>query len=276
MRRGMIAVLLCAASAFCAPSAMSQSTATPRTPAVTHKSTPPTAAPANVPLKPFTANYQLTITRSPAAAAPVTEQETQLIARDSQQRRVVATTPAATQKDPNPVTHVSLSDPVARTNSNWAIPGKEVTVTPFPQPGARTSCNPPSQHAPAPKPTVQDLGKQTIQGIETEGKRITVAVPATAKEPAMTRITEEWTATDPGLRGFVARETVDEEPMVKSSQELENFQEGDPNPAFFQPPADYQVVNKPAPGSNCPANQTAPAIQKAPPKFKPIAPPPPA
>jgi len=165
-----------------------------------------------------------------------------------------------------------MSDPAARTNSTWNIPGDKVTVTQMPQPGARTSCGPPKPRAPAPKPTVQDLGNQTILGLEVHGRRITETIPASAdgKEPERTRIHEEWTATDPGLRGFIARESIDEEPTFKTSRELQNFREGVPNPAFFQVPAGYQVVNKPAPGSNCPANEGTP------PQFAPIAPPPPA
>jgi hypothetical protein len=232
---------------------------------------PPKTAPAKAPLKPFTANFRQTLTRTPANGAPATREENELIARDSQERRVVATTPVATQAEPNPVTHVTLSDPVARTNSSWSIPGKEVTVKPWPQSGAHSNCAPPKPHAPAPKPVVVDLGKQTILGLEVRGERKTVTIPASpdGKEPAKTRIHEEWTATDPGLRGFIARESIEEPPTEKSSRELVKFSEGDPNPAFFQPPAGYPVVNKPAPGSNCPENN-----EEQPAQFAPIAPPP--
>jgi len=270
MRRAIVTVLVCAIGAFCSLPIAGQGAVTPKTPTRIQKNQPPKTAAAQVPLKPFTANFHVTTTSTSAAHGAVTREEDELIARDSQERRVVATTPVAAQGAAAPVTHVSLYDPVARTNSSWSIPGKQVTVTPFPQPGARTNCNPSASHGQPPKPTIEELGKQTIQGIETDGRRITVAVPATAKQPAMTRVTEEWTATDPGLRGFVARESMDEEPTFKTSRELQNFSEGDPNPAYFQPPADYQVVNKPAPGTNCPATQGTPS------QFAPIAPPPPA
>jgi hypothetical protein len=265
MRRGIVAVLLCAVGAFCALPAMSQSTGIPTAPSAAQRNQP-----AKVPLKPFTANFREMQTKTPATGAPVTHEENELIARDSQERRVVATTPVATQADPNPVTHVTMSDPVARTNSSWNIPGNKVTVVAMPQPGAPTHCGPPKPKAPAPKPTKEELGKQTILGIEVRGERTTATIPASpdGKESAKTRIHEEWTATDPGLRGFIARESTEEPPTSKSSRELLKFSEGEPNPAFFQPPAGYQVVNKPAPGSNCPTEEETPA------QFAPIAPPP--
>jgi hypothetical protein len=272
MRKGILPVLLCAVGAFCALPAMGQGAGAPRTPPAVQKAPPPKGAPAQVSQKPYTANFLITQTRTPATGAPVTHEEKELIARDTQGRRVTATTPVAAPGAPAAVTHVNMSDPVARTNSSWSIPGDKVTVTAMPQPGARTNCGPPKEHAPAPKPTVEQLGKQTIMGIETEGRRITATIPASAngKEPERTRITEEWTATDPGLRGFVARESTNEAPTSQSSRELQNFREGEPNPAFFQVPAGYQVVNKPVPGSNCPANEGAPS------QFAPIAAPPPA
>ena len=229
--------------------------------------------------QPYTARYQVTETRTPATdtGSTITRQSTELVARDSQGRRVIATTPVAVPGKPSPVTHVSMSDPIARTNSSWNIPGKQVTVIAMPQPGARTTCppaqrpaQPPAPRPPSPKPTVEDLGDQTIMGVEVHGLRTTTMIPATAKASEMTRVIEEWTATDPGLRGFFAREITSEPPALTLTRELQSFQKGEPNPAFFQVPPGYEIVNKPAPGTNCPAIQGAPA------QFAPIAPPPPA
>jgi hypothetical protein len=107
-------------------------------------------------------------------------------------------------------------------------------------------------------------------GVAVHGRRITTILPASAngKQPETTRITEDWLPTDPGLRGFFAREITTEPPTLSLTRDLQSFQEGEPNPVFFQVPAGYTVVNKPAPGSNCPANQGAPS------QFAPIAPPP--
>jgi hypothetical protein len=118
----------------------------------------------------------------------------------------------------------------------------------------------------------EDLGNQTIMGVAVHGQRITTMIPASAngKQPAMTRITEEWLPADPGLRGSFAREITTEPPALTLTRDLQSLQEGEPNPAFFQVPTGYAVVNKPAPGSNCPVNQAPP------PQYAPIAAPPPA
>jgi len=264
MHRNAVAILLSAMCAFCALSVIGQVAKT---------------APVQVPLQPYTARYSVTETRTPATGATVTSASTELVARDTQGRRVIATTPATVPGKPSPITHVSMSDPVARTNSTWTIPGKQVTVTAMAQPGTRTSCPPtqqPSQpqpqRIPSPKPTVEDLGNQTIMGLAVHGRRMTTIIPASAdgKRPAITRITEDWLPTDPGLRGSFAREITTEPPMLTLTRDLLSFQEGEPNPVFFQIPAGFEVVNKPAPGSNCPANQASPS------QFAPIAAPPPA
>jgi hypothetical protein len=163
-----------------------------------------------------------------------------------------------------PVTRVSVSDSVARTNSNWTVPGKKATVVAMFAPGAPHYCAHPAlsaaPHVPAipyAKPTTEDLGTQTFQGIEAHGYRVTSIIPTGefGNDQPLTSITETWTATAPGLRRFVAHEVKDSPFIGKIIRELTNFTQAEPDASVFQTPADYEIVNKPAPGSACPADE---------------------
>jgi hypothetical protein len=160
------------------------------------------------------------------------------------------------------------------------VPGREVTVTALPAPGARPNCAtgpkvaiPPTKPPATPpeKPTVEDLGMQTIDAIQAHGRRTTRTIPAGEAGNATPQVStsEVWTAADPGLRGLVAREINDNPRSGRMTMELQNLVRGEPNPSLFQPPAGYAVVNKPAPGSECPGVESTPS------QFAPIPPPPP-
>jgi len=209
---------------------------------------------------PYTAKYNVTRVRTLANGAILTQESTEVIALDSQGRRMTSTTPAP-PPGKQAMTHVSVNDPVARTNSSWTVPGKQATVTAMRAPGAPSNCAPatPPATTPAPavsrpKPTVEDLGTQTVQGVVARGRRTTTTTPAGAvgnNEP-LVRTSETWTATAPGLQGLVARELNDDPKSGKMTMELQNLTQSEPEPGIFQPPAGYEIVNKPAPGSECP------------------------
>lgn len=227
---------------------------------------------------PYTAEYKITRVKTLADGSTITQESTETIALDSQGRRMTATT-VPSSGDQTPKTHVSVSDPVARSNSSWSIPGMKATVTAMPAPGARRNCTTTApatataaagvQHV---KPTVEDLGSETIQGIEAHGLRTTTTTPAGAiwnNEP-LVRTNELWTATTPGLKGLVAREVNDDPQLGKVTKELTNISQAEPDATLFQPPAGYEIVNKDAPGSTCPSAEGAEA------PMAPIPPPPPA
>ena len=107
---------------------------------------------------------------------------------------------------------VNLNDSVAHTHTWWTVPGQRVTVTNMPQLGAaRSACAvsnlaamPQPAVDPRTKPVAEDLGKQTFRGVEAQGHR---------QSGRMTR-------------------------------ELVKFNQGEPDAALFQPPADYEVVTQ--------------------------------
>jgi len=261
MRVSFSAVILCAAAASLALPVSGQN---PATPATTPAAPGPAGKPAPVARQPYTAEYKVTHVKMLAGGGTITQESTETVALDSQGRRMTSTTPVPLPGEKPPVTHVNVSDPVARTNSNWTVPGQKATVVAMPAPGAPHKCAPatPPAAPPAPapprvKPTVEDLGTQTIDGVEARGRRTTVTTPAGAvgNDQPLVRTDELWTATAPGLKGLVAREISDNPQSDKTTRELSNLTQAEPDASVFQPPASYEIVNKPAPGSVCPAEE---------------------
>jgi hypothetical protein len=219
---------------------------------------------------PYTAEYKITHVKTLADGSTITQESTEVVALDSQGRRMTSTT-VSQSADKAPATHVGVHDPVARNNSSWTVPGNKATVTAMPEPGAaHTSCaaSTPRTATPATpaaprvqheRPSTDDLGTETIQGIEARGYRTITTTPAGAvgnNEP-LVRTSEIWTAIAPGLRGFVARNASDDPQSGKTTRELTSFNQAEPDAAVFQPPSDYEIVNKDAPGSTCPSSESA-------------------
>jgi hypothetical protein len=217
---------------------------------------------------PYTAEYKISHVQTLVNGSTITHESTEVVALDSQGRRMTATTTVPLTGDQTPKTRVSVFDPVARTNSSWTVPGQKAMVVAMPAPGAaRTPCTPTAiasivtstnaQRLQHEKPTVEDLGTETIQDVEARGRRMTYITPAGAigNDAPLVRNNETWTATAPGLRGLMAREVSDDPQAGKMTRELTNFTQAEPDPSVFQPPSDYEIVNKPAPGSACPGEE---------------------
>jgi hypothetical protein len=99
-----------------------------------------------------------------------------------------------------------------------------------------------------------DLGTKRIKGIEVRGFRSITTIPTGTfgignTEP-FERTFEEWHDTTHGLEFLTVLQVIDD-PQVHFTRELESFTLGDPDPALFQPPADYEIVDEEVPG--CPA-----------------------
>lgn len=210
---------------------------------------------------PYTAEYKITRVQTLADGNTITSESTEVIALDAQGRHMTAITTLPASPEQPPRTLVMVFDPVARTTTNWSSPGKQATVFAIPAPGAARNCanlpQPPDVAAPsAPRvvhPAIQDLGMDTIQGVDAHGHLLTFTTPAGAignTEP-LVRTTERWTAVAPGLAGLTLREkTVDPETGTMT-RELTSLTEADPDPGTFQPPADYAIVNHPAQRTTC-------------------------
>src|SRR5271165_17909 len=96
------------------------------------------------------------------------------------------------------------------------------------------------------KPVVEDLGKQTFQGVEAQGRRTTWTIPAQSigNSDDLVRNDEAWFSTTPGLAGINLRQVSDDPQSGRTTRELVKFTQGEPDAALFQPPADFEVVTQ--------------------------------
>ena len=88
--------------------------------------------------------------------------------------------------------------------------------------------------------TQQDLGADTIMGVQVRGSRTTITTPAGAagNDQPLTSTNEIWMA--PSL-GMVLRSMSDDQRTGKTNREVVSIDLNPPNPALFQPPSDYKV-----------------------------------
>jgi hypothetical protein len=209
---------------------------------------------------PYTAEYKTTRTQVLANGATITHESTEVVAVDSQGRRMTSSTTTPLSGDQVARTHVYVFNPVERVSISWNVPGTKATVMHLPEPNAaRTPCSTSSTLAPQPhtapapmsaverpKPVVEDLGTETIQGVETRGSRVTTITPAgtVGNDEPLVRTTELWRATAPGLYRMEVRTVSDDPQFGKTTKELVNFSQSEPDASVFQPPADYEIENK--------------------------------
>ena len=86
---------------------------------------------------PYTAKFQITSEQTLASGTTITHERTEIEAVDSEGRRLTATSFHASEQIPQRTTF-NVNDPVARTTTNWMVPGKSARVQqrpPAPQPG---------------------------------------------------------------------------------------------------------------------------------------------
>jgi hypothetical protein len=218
---------------------------------------------------PYTAKFQITSEQTLVNGTTITREATDLQIRDSEGRiRMENTTPAHEEMPERTIFHIN--DPVARVDVMWVSSGKTVSVRkrpPLPQPGQQRACwsystdehentveAPIRQTAPpevataklaAPllrnQSTHDDLGVQTIQGVEAVGTRITETTPAgtVGNDAPLVRTTETWRAKSLPL---VVRSVTDDPRTGKRTQELVELNQSEPDPALFELPEGYRVV----------------------------------
>ncbi|MFN0110014.1 MAG: energy transducer TonB [Blastocatellia bacterium] len=93
----------------------------------------------------------------------------------------------------------------------------------------------------------ESLGKQTIEGIEVEGKRTTTTIPAGAigNERSIEMVSETWYS--PELQTTIMTKRNDPT-SGESTFRLTNIRRGEPDASLFQVPADYTVKEATASG----------------------------
>jgi hypothetical protein len=115
---------------------------------------------------------------------------------------------------------------------------------------------------PLPEPKRERLGRQTIEGVDAEGTRTTVTIPAGEfdNEREMVITHEEWYS--PELKVIVQMRHVDPR-FGETTFRLTNVSRGEQDGALFLPPGGYKVVNpmrgpRPFPGRGLPPNMVPP------------------
>lgn len=201
---------------------------------------------------PYTAEFRTTTVRTLANGSTVTQETTEIVARDSQGRQMLSTTSTPISEGQPVRTMININDPVGHTHSFWVVPGDRVTVTNLPAPDAvRASCPAPTLASPPQRdeaqraqPTTEDLGTQSFQGLEARGHRSTWTIPvgSIGNSEQLVHTSEAWFSTTPGLTGINVRQVNDDPQTGLSTRELVRFTQGEPDAAQFQPPQDYEIV----------------------------------
>jgi hypothetical protein len=94
-------------------------------------------------------------------------------------------------------------------------------------------------------PTVEQLGTKVVEGVQAEGTRTTITIPAgqIGNDKPLQIVDEVWRSPD--LQVIVHSEHSDPR-MGNTVYSLQNISRSDPSPALFQVPADYTVKDAPA------------------------------
>jgi len=94
--------------------------------------------------------------------------------------------------------------------------------------------------------STEDLGSQTMEGVLVKGTRTTHTIPAgqIGNEAPITIVSEVWTS--PELKTVVYSKRSD--PRIgEQTFRLTNIVRAEPNPSLFTVPADFRIVDDPAP-----------------------------
>jgi hypothetical protein len=215
---------------------------------------------------PFTAEFKTTTVKTLANGSTITREGSEVQAADSHGRTVTST--STEQPSGDMTTYTFVSDPAAGTRTSWTTPGQQaMVVSTHPAAGAncaqRAQQNPPN--ALRRTSTTEDLGTETIEGVEAHGRRITTTTPAgmVGNSEPLVSTHEVWSATSIKPFSLVLRQVDDDPQGGKTTREATRVSLSEPDASLFQPPAGYEAVARdPAPAA-CPAVRTAPAPAEA-------------
>lgn len=211
--------------------------------------------------EPYSATFITTHHQTLADGTEITRISKTVRYRDSLGRtriEIYLSFPSANADPAEPIM-VSIVDPVA--NRTIQLNPRQKTATIFtPHTISNTLVSPP--HLPtagprmavplpdvsaspttAQRPTVEDLGYQTIDGLNAHGRRITRIIPAGAQgnDREITVVSESWTSED--LKIAVQSSTSDPR-SGESTMEMQDLSRDEPDPALFQIPSDYTVTQQ--------------------------------
>jgi hypothetical protein len=213
---------------------------------------------------PYTAEFKTTTVQTLPNGTTITHQSTQIDAHDSAGRFMNSTTQETPLTNGQQWTNGHANDPVASTSTNWESNSKKATIIHLPAQEERKGCwandagtfrtayggqslapSPAVRlaegHAQA-RPTTENLGTTTIQGVEATGRRTTTTIPAgqAGNDQPIVITHERWMSRGLGV-GLVLRSIDDDPRSGVTTREVTNLTQGEPDPALFQPPDGYEV-----------------------------------
>jgi len=96
-------------------------------------------------------------------------------------------------------------------------------------------------------PAIEHLGKQIVEGVEAEGTRSTITIPAgqIGNDLPLNIVSERWFS--PELKVLVLSRQTDPR-FGETTYRLTNIVRAEPSPDLFEPPPDFRVV-EPGPGA---------------------------
>lgn len=175
----------------------------------------------------------------------ITRQTETKVYRDSQGR--VRREMTRTNRSGESQSFVTIFDPVAGFEAR--LNTQKLTAEKHPVPtGNNTAEGPqrPPSDGNGPEVKTEDLGTNTIQGLEATGKRVTRTIPAgeMGNTDAVQIVREIWTST--ALKVPVQMTSSDPH-FGKSTTQLTGISQAEPDPALFQIPANYKVTTRTGP-----------------------------
>jgi hypothetical protein len=151
--------------------------------------------------------------------------------------------------DPTGNPNLVIDDPVANVIYMIDERNKFVRRLAFPSPRPVPSASEPPKNSPAPvmmfprfqnvQTATKSLGNQLIQGISTEGRRVTSISPQTSPGCEKSTI-ESWYSQELWLTLLQKHSNC----MGEGSTHLENIRRAEPDPGLFRIPQDYVVVEQ--------------------------------
>lgn len=207
---------------------------------------------------PYTAEFSIRYQTISANGGTETLESTEVRAVDSHRRRLTSRSSPSAPGTAHQAVQIQIVDPAARSYTYWTVPGDTITVQQIPDFEALESkCAEQLQSAPKPpkskfavEPKNEDLGTQTLLGIEMRGSRTVWSLHPRANEIPLAYTREVWVSMPPAPF-FVVRVVIDEPLDGKMTQDLVRFDLGEPDPSLFQLPKGYKVVTRTADEAPC-------------------------
>jgi hypothetical protein len=144
---------------------------------------------------------------------------------------------------------VAGAEVTMRVEGNGAplqFPDAMPAVVAAPGPGAFFEKHPDMERQEKVQVDTEDLGSQTMEGVLVKGVRMTHTIPAgqIGNDRPITIVTEVWTSPD--LKTVVYSKRSDPR-MGEQTFRLTDIVQAEPNPSLFTMPADFKIVDAPAP-----------------------------